>query len=153
MFFVTVGTTMPFDSLVKKIDEMVETGLIDEEVLCQIGNGSYIPRHCDYFRFKPDVDSYIQDASLVVGHGGTGTVLGLLAARKRFVAVVNPMGAHDHQAQFLARLDKSVSILWTRDISELPELVKRAREHEIQALEEIALADDLKEFLEPALHR
>ena len=139
---------MPFNSLVAKVDEMTGGGHFQEEVICQIGNGEYIPQHCEYFRFKPDLDSDIQAASLVIGHGGTGTVLGLLAARKRFVAVVNPIGAHDHQAQFLARLGETVSILWTRALDELPELVTKAREYEIQALAGMALADDLKVFLE-----
>lgn len=147
MIFVTVGTTMPFDELIQAVDELSGSGALSEPVVCQIGTSGYEPKNCEYFRFKPGIEDWVEKASLVIGHGGTGTVLSLLAARKKFIAVTNPRGAEDHQAQFLSRLSKSVSILWTRDVTQLGELIERAREFEAGPFEGERLADDLCRFL------
>ncbi len=144
---VTVGTTLVFDELIRAVDQMVADGVITVPVTCQIGNGSYLPLHCEYFRFKPNLDEIIQEATMVIGHGGTGTVLGLLSEKKKFIAVANPLGAHDHQAQFLERLSRAVSILWTRDLQELPDLIWRAETYEVRPVTGMRLADDLGAYL------
>ncbi len=138
---------MPFDTLIEAIDGFVGDERIRDEVVCQIGRGEYLPRHCEHFRFAPGLDDWMDRASLIIGHGGTGTVLGLLAARKRFIAVANPLAADDHQTQFLTRLGKAVSVLWTRDPTELPTLIERAGTFEVEPLEGMRLADDLRSFL------
>jgi beta-1,4-N-acetylglucosaminyltransferase len=148
VILVTVGTTMPFDELIEAMDRLTAQGSLLEPVVCQIGNGRYEPGHCEYFRFKPSLAALTREASLVIGHGGTGTVLSLLAERKPFIAVVNPRGANDHQGQFLERLSRVVSILWTRDFGDLPALIERAREFKVEAMIQECLADDLRKFLQ-----
>lgn len=147
----TVGTTLPFDDLVRAVDALAGKGAITEPVVCQIGPGAYEPRHCEYFRFKPNVDEYIEQAALVIGHGGTGTVTGLLAARKPFVAVANPLGAGNHQAEFLDRLSRRVAFLWTADLAQLPELIAKAAGFEPAAHGGERLTDDLRRYLADAL--
>lgn len=42
MIFVTIGTQkFPFDRLLKKIDELIESGFIKEKVIAQVGNSAY----------------------------------------------------------------------------------------------------------------
>ncbi len=147
MIFVTVGTTLPFDDLVQAVDRLAAEGLLTEPVLCQIGHGQYVPQHCEHFRFKPNLEEEVGRASLVIGHGGTGTVTGLLASGKPFIAVANPLGANDHQRQFLGRLCKVVEFLWTADLSELPVLIERAGTFLPKAVTGIRLTDDLRQFL------
>jgi UDP-N-acetylglucosamine transferase subunit ALG13 len=147
VIFVTVGTTLPFDALIETIDRLVAERGIAEPVVCQIGHGAYEPRHCEHFRFTPDIEQYFDRASLVVGHGGTGTVTSLLASGKPFVVVANPLGADDHQAQFLSKLSTLVRFLWTSDLGELPTLLARARQFEPSAVEGQRLIDDLRAYL------
>ena len=147
MIFVTVGTTLPFDDLVRAVDRLVAAGVVTEPVLCQIGHGQYVPQHCEHFRFKPNLDEEIGRASLVIGHGGTGTVTGLLASGKPFIAVANPLGVHDHQRQFLARLCKVVEFLWAADPAELPGLIERARSFRPRSARGERLTEDLRRFL------
>jgi beta-1,4-N-acetylglucosaminyltransferase len=147
VIFVTVGTTLPFDDLVRAVDRLAAQGALAEPVLCQIGHGQYVPGHCEHFRFKPNLDEETGRASLVIGHGGTGTVTGLLSSGKPFIAVANPLGAHDHQRQFLARLCKVVDFLWTADLSELPALIERARSFRPQSATAERLTEDLKRYL------
>lgn len=147
MIFVTVGTTLTFDGLVQAIDALVEHGEISEQVVCQIGNGDYVPQHCEHFRFVRNPDDYIERASLIIGHGGTGTVTGLLASGKPFIAVANPLGAGNHQAQFLERLNQLASFLWTDDLARLPDLIRQARSFVPQAATGRRLTDDLRAYL------
>jgi UDP-N-acetylglucosamine transferase subunit ALG13 len=148
MIFVTVGTTLWFDELIKSMDQLVAKGLVREPVVCQIGNGRYVPKNCEYFRFQRSIDNWLHRSSLVISHGGTGTVLSLLAMRKPFVAVANPMGADDHQFQFLSRLGEMGCILWCHDLEDLPDLIDKATTFQPQPLQTERLADDIKAFLE-----
>jgi beta-1,4-N-acetylglucosaminyltransferase len=147
VILVTVGSSLPFDELVEAIDRFVENGSIADRVTCQIGHGKYLPRHCEYFRFTPNLDPYIKSAGVVIGHGGTGTVSELLADGKSFVAVPNPHVQDDHQAVFLERLSRVVPLLWTRDLADLPRLVGQARQFRLAARRGENLTDDLRAYL------
>lgn len=122
--FVTVGTTH-FDPLIRAVDALAGTRRVTMPVLCQIGSGTYVPQHCEHFRFRPSIDDAIAAADLVVTHGGA-TVLALLAARKRFVAVANTSLADNHQAKFLGHLARYVDLFWTSDVGEVGDMIQRA---------------------------
>ena len=125
MIFVTVGTTMPFDALIREVDELVATGTLREQVIAQIGNGRYAPNHIDSFRFKPSVDDLMREATLVVSHGGTGSVFTLLRYRRPFLAVANPAADGDPQKEFLQAVGKAFGIHWTDDVKDIGSLVGR----------------------------
>ncbi|MBW2663131.1 MAG: glycosyl transferase family 28 [Deltaproteobacteria bacterium] len=150
MIFVTVGTTIWFDDLIETIDQLVASEQIHEPVVCQIGNGRYIPKNCEYFRFQKSIDEWIQRSSVVISHGGTGTVLSLLVMQKPFVAVANPMGADDHQSQFLERLERTGCVLWCRNLEDLPHFIHKADAFKSRLLGTEHLADDIKAFLDLA---
>lgn len=147
MILVTVGTTLAFDDLVRFVDGMVERGELPEPVLCQIGLGTYEPRHCEWFRFKPDIAADIDAASLVIGHGGTGTVTSLLRLGKPFVAVANPAASGDHQRDFLMKLSATLSLVWTDRLEDLPARIEEARNHATPYEARQNLVADLVDFL------
>jgi len=148
MIFVTVGTTLCFDELIEAVDAFAGQGLIKGPVLCQIGNGACQPKHCEHFRFRPSIEDLMMKASVVICHGGTGTVLNLLAMRKPFVAVANKSGVDNHQAQFLSRLEKEVPLLWTADVKKLPELVLAAASARPGAVKDGRLSEDIRKYIE-----
>lgn len=148
LILVTVGTTLAFDDLIRFVDGMAERGELPEPVLCQIGLGSYQPKHCEWFRFKPDIAEEIDAASLVIGHGGTGTVTGLLRLGKPFVAVANPAASGDHQRDFLKKLSATLSLVWTDRLEDLPERIQEARHRETRYEAGQHLVADLVEFLQ-----
>jgi UDP-N-acetylglucosamine transferase subunit ALG13 len=147
VIFVTVGSSLPFDALIEAVDRFAGEGRITGQVTCQIGHGTYRPRNCDYFAFTPDFDEWVRKASLVIGHGGTGTVSTMLLEGKPFIAVPNPNVADDHQRVFLERLNRAVSFLWTTDLSALPELIRAARNFVPTAARGERLIDDLRTYL------
>lgn len=147
MILVTTGSTMPFDSLVVAIDEAVSRADISEKVICQIGNGSYQPQHCEHFRFQESIDQLIDEASLVITHGGTGTVTDLIKRQKRFIAVANPMGADNHQVEFLAKLATISNFIWTDEPTSVVALLKKSENIKTSSLLTPSLFDDLKTYI------
>jgi len=83
VIFVTVGHQTPFDRLIRAMDEWAgATGRRD--VIAQVGNGHYRPRHLDAspFMTPQQFRGHMNQASAVVAHAGTGTIIAALHYRK-----------------------------------------------------------------------
>lgn len=76
--FVTVGfERMPFDRLIRGIDDLVMEGILSETTLVQRGHTPYVPEHCrcvNFLNFEEMV-SAIQECDVVISHAGVGTIL------------------------------------------------------------------------------
>ncbi len=82
MIFLTVGTQLPFDRLVKAVDDWAAGGT--HEVFAQIGDSRYRPSHMEWVQYLPS-DAFrgrIAAASLIVSHAGMGNLLAALGAQK-----------------------------------------------------------------------
>ena len=131
MIFVTLGSAVEgieFTRLIKKMDEIAWK--LDEEVVMQIGTVPYEPQHAKYFRYTSYQEnlSYFQKSQLVVGHGGTGTIL--YALRFQIPIVVVPRrheyGEHvdDHQVELAQRLVGNELIKVVYDVEDLESAVR-----------------------------
>jgi UDP-N-acetylglucosamine transferase subunit ALG13 len=117
MILVTVGST-DFDALVRAMDELAPE--LGEEVVMQIGAGSYEPRHASgWFRYAPSLEGYYDRAEIVVSHGGLGTVVEVLRKGKRLVAASNPDRYDAHQDDILGTLAEAGHLVWCRDLARL----------------------------------
>lgn len=123
MIFVTVGTT-DFDELVLAADRLA----LDEEMIMQIGHGLVEPRHAQWFRFAPSLDPYYDAASVVITHGGFGTLTEVMRRGLRAVGVSNPDRFDKHQDQILQAFEEGGHLVWCRDLASLPAAVERARQ-------------------------
>ena len=106
MIFVTVGSrSYPFDRLFKKLDELYEDGTLSEDMFAQIGTSLYKPKHYTYKDFitPEEFAEKIAEASIVVSHGASGSIMKALNAGKKVIAVtrLEKYGEHinDHQIQ------------------------------------------------------
>jgi UDP-N-acetylglucosamine transferase subunit ALG13 len=74
MIFVTVGTMLPFDRMIQAMDQWAAAHHA-EEVVAQIGAGSYEPRNMRWVRLVGvgEFTEMVKKASLVVAHAGTGS--------------------------------------------------------------------------------
>ncbi len=117
---------MPFDELLVEIDRLAGAGLLGERVLCQSGQSSYRMKHAEQFMSTPTLADLIEQASLIVSHGGA-TVIQLLIAQKPFVAIPNPRGAGDHQTGFLREIAATADISWSPRVSDLERLITERR--------------------------
>ena len=145
MIFVTVGTGQ-FDDLIRAVDFFVKQKYFDENVLCQIGAGKYIPRYCSYYRIKPSIEEDIRNASFVISHGGA-TVFQLLRMKKRFLSIPNPTLADGTQEQLLEFLSKRKIIHYCSDISKLVANYKKAKLITRKTVDMPCLASDLIKYI------
>ena len=103
MIFLTVGSVLPFDRLVRLVDDAVADQVIEDEVFAQIGNGSYTPRSFEFTRFltKTQYDDYICRATAIVSHAGIGTISCALELNKPILVMPRRKKMHevvdDHQ--------------------------------------------------------
>lgn len=146
MIFVTVGTT-DFDALAARMDELAPS--LREDVLIQTGRGAYVPQHAQHFRFAPSLDSYYQQARLVVSHGGLGTLIEVLRLGKPVIGVSNPDRFDLHQNDLLGELEQGKYLLWCRDLASLGQDIERISSMQFRRYEDppcsihLAIADFL----------
>lgn len=133
LLFATVGATLPFNRLVDMVAELKARGDIPEDVIIQTGIGGQVPEGVQTVETLPfdRVQELLRDASIVVCHGGTGSLITALRQGCHVISVPRLMekGEHydNHQAEitdaFVAR--GLISIANTPD--ELAEALKAAR--------------------------
>ena len=99
MIFVTVGThEQPFNRVIEYIDQLVEDGIITEEVIMQIGYSTYEPRNCKYSKLIPyqQMVKNVQDARIVITHGGPASFIMPLQYGKIPVVVPRQKKFNEH---------------------------------------------------------
>lgn len=108
--FVTVGTELPFDRLVRTIDDWAAQRGDDVEVYAQIGESTYVPHTIRWTHFVDgeDFDAHFGGADLIVAHAGMGTILTALQRGQRLIVMPRreALGEHrnDHQVATARRL-------------------------------------------------
>jgi UDP-N-acetylglucosamine transferase subunit ALG13 len=88
VIFATVGSQEPFDRLIRAVDEWAASrGRFD--VLAQIGNSSFRPRHIEFTKFlePSDFNRLIRQASVVIAHAGMGSIISALEIGKPIVVM------------------------------------------------------------------
>jgi len=151
MIFVTVGT-WKFDSLIEEIDRLISEGIIKESVIFQIANGEYIPKNGTFFRLSENISDYIASSSLVVSHGGVGSVFSVLYFNKPLIAVPNPSVADNHQKDLLFELSQKRYLVYADNVKQLRNIFLALPE-KLSSLvrydnESSALIEDILSFLE-----
>lgn len=75
MIFVTVGSMLPFERMVRSVDLWASKNP-QLPVFAQIGNGEYEPKHVEWARKVPgrEYKARISESSLVVAHAGIGSI-------------------------------------------------------------------------------
>lgn len=76
MIFVSVGSLLPFDRLIRAMDA-IALAHPERSFFAQIGDGSYKPEHMPSARLlsRGDFKSKITQASVMVAHAGMGSVI------------------------------------------------------------------------------
>jgi UDP-N-acetylglucosamine transferase subunit ALG13 len=136
LIFVTVGTDHhPFERAVRWADEwLARAGGDRARVLIQSGTSSR-PRHASWTAYLPhdELERSLEEATVVVCHGGPGTIMDARAAGH--VPVVLPrrsdLGEHvdDHQVRFCDRMAERGDIHLARTQAEFDALLERALAH------------------------
>lgn len=124
MIFVTVGTQLPFDRLIRAVDAWAQAHP-DAEVFAQIGPGEYKPQYARWGDFvsPEEFDRYYAESQAIVAHAGMGTILTALQMAKPLLVLPRraDLGEHrnDHQVATARRFDAMGKVAVAFDESEL----------------------------------
>lgn len=156
MIFVTVGAQMPFDRLVRAVDEWAG-GTGRSDVLAQVGPSDYEPTSIRWERFMPPprFRRVVEEASVLVAHAGTGSILTAMEMGKPIL--IMPRRGHlgetrnDHQLATARRFMGSQGIAVAFDEHELRgklDTVDRlSAHHRISHYASSDLIDGIRSFL------
>ena len=157
MIFVTLGSQkFQFDRLLKKIDELVETGVIKDKVFAQIGASTYTPKHYEYTNFldREKFAETMDSCNTVITHGGTGVIIGAVKKGKKVIAVprLAQYGEHvdDHQLQLLHQFDGLGIICACYDLEQLGACYQTALNTEYRTYQSntTVIIQSIEEYLE-----
>lgn len=118
MIFVTLGTQdKEFPRLLNMVEELIDKGIIKEEVIAQIGSTKYSSKKMkliDYMS-KDEVLNYIKKAQFIITHGGVGTIIDSLNLNKKVIAVARlkkyKEHVNDHQLEIIEEFAKDGFII------------------------------------------
>lgn len=137
MIFVTVGSQdKGFDRLIKAIDKAIAKGQIKEPVTAQIGQGHYKPQNMTYFDFasNDEIAKHMDDSSLIITHGGVGSIVEGLKKGKKILAAPRLKEfaevANDHQVQIISALEQENVIMSVIDFDTIGQKVAQAQRKE-----------------------
>jgi len=124
VIFLTVGTQLPFDRLVRGMDDWAAAHP-DTEVFGQIGPASYRPRHFNHAEFLPpdEIDEHFRRAQVIVAHAGVGSIVSSLTLRKPIIVMPRrqALGEHrsDHQVATARWLEEELRLNIALDVPSL----------------------------------
>jgi UDP-N-acetylglucosamine transferase subunit ALG13 len=156
MIFVTVGSDLPFDRLVREVDGWAQR-TERRDVFAQIGATDWKPTFIPYSKFlePADFQRRLTASSIIISHSGMGTILSALSVEKPIL--VFPRRAslrearNDHQlatARYLSDLGKiRVALDEAALRHELNQLATLRAAPRIQAYADEGLLSALRNFI------
>jgi UDP-N-acetylglucosamine transferase subunit ALG13 len=119
VIFVTVGAQMPFDRLVEAVDRWA-SDCDRGDVFAQIGQSAYRPQRIECRRLlePEEFRRCYQEASAIVAHAGTGSIITALQMGKPIIIMPRRASLmetrNDHQVATAEQFRKfpSVSVAW-----------------------------------------
>lgn len=130
MIFVAVGTQLPFDRLIRTMDQWAGEAP-GRKVLAQIANGTYVPQHLEWERSIPpeEFQAHLQRCELLVAHAGIGSILSALELGKPVIVLPRQaaLGEHrnDHQLATSKRFGARGLVRVAADETELCQLLNQ----------------------------
>ena len=154
--FVSVGThPQQFDRLLKEVDRLVVDGKLKAGVFAQTGNSEYRPSGFEFKKFvnAAEYEKRMQEANVVVSHGGAGTIINALRMGKKLVVVprLEKFSEHtnDHQLDLAQALQARGKCIAVFDIKDLGKAIERAKNFKPSlASEREKLVKRIGQFLE-----
>lgn len=157
MIFVTVGTQLPFDRLIKTVDSWCEKQK-NTAVFAQVGPKSYLPIHIEHADFisPTKANELFSQAKIIVAHAGMGSVLTALKYQKTLIIMPRKasLGEHrnEHQLATAKWVENIPGIFVAWDETELLNLLERCDElaagNEISTDADERLIDYVKNFIQ-----
>lgn len=133
MIFITVGTQPQlFTRLFKKIEELIDNGEINDEIIAQVGlnvvNNDKIK--CFSYLEMTEMRRFIKAADLIISHGGAGSIITALKMGKKVIGIprLSKYGEHinDHQIDLINALSNENYIIPLYNIDLLKDAIEKS---------------------------
>ena len=159
MILVTLGTQdKPFVRLLKAIDDEINKGTIKEKVLVQAGYSmnKYQTDNMEMFDLidREKFSELVDKCSLLITHGGVGSILTGLKAGKKVIACPRlakyKEHINDHQVQIINEFARAGYILAYNEDDDLASILKQVKKFKPQKYVSNSnnLVNMIKEFID-----
>lgn len=146
MIFVTAGSA-GFDDLVKEIDKIAPK--LKDKVIVNVGYGKYKPKNCEWVGYTDKFNDYVKKSSLIITHGGAGTLFTCLKTNKKIIAVSN-QNHEDNQTDLVNKLSEEHYLISCENLGELEKTISKAEKYKFRKYSspKCGIAEYIIEFLE-----
>lgn len=156
MILVVTGTQLPFDRLIRMLDEIAPQ--LDEEIVAQVNGSNYLPHHVNTIDILPpdEFDRLFRSARLIVAHAGIGTIISAMQYQKPIIIFprIAALGEHrnEHQLATANRMKEAGWVYVATDKDELRSLLLNPDLRPLCSLGQGAsesLIQSITDFIEP----
>ena len=134
MILVMLGTqNNSFHRLLEEIDNLIEKGIITDEVIVQAGYTKYESKNMKIFSLisQEELEELIEKADLVITHGGVGSIITSLKKGKKVIALprLHEYQEHvnDHQKEIVETFNEKGYIIGVQDVKKLQEAIEKSK--------------------------
>ncbi|MDD3184592.1 MAG: glycosyltransferase [Anaerostipes sp.] len=140
MIFITLGSQkFQFNRLLESVDNLIEKGVILDDVYAQVGYSDYRPKNYEYKQFmdRDEFSEMEKKCSILITHGGTGAIIGAVKNGKKVIAVPRlaqyKEHVDDHQVQLINQFKDQNLICGLNDCSQLEEALEFIKNHKFDS--------------------
>ena len=133
MIYVTLGTQkFQMDRLLKKLDKLIDENIIKEDLIVQCVTHDYKPCNFEIRNLitKDEVDKLVKNASIVITHSGTGSLIKCNEYKKKTIIIprLKKYKEHvdDHQSEIAEVFKKKVNATVVYNIEELNKYISNS---------------------------
>ncbi len=134
MILVVLGTQdKQFTRLLKAVDREIKKGVIKDKVVVQAGHTKYESENMEIFDLlpSPEFNKLMDEADLIITHGGAGTILTAIKKGKKVIAAarLEKFKEHhnDHQKQIIGEFASRGYILELKDFNKLGTMIQNMK--------------------------
>ncbi|MBQ6498205.1 MAG: GtrA family protein [Bacilli bacterium] len=132
MILVILGTQdKEFPRLLKAVDKAIDKGIIKDKVVVQAGQTKYESKNMEIFDLlpAPEFDKLMDQADLIITHGGAGSILAAIKKHKKIIAAARlekyKEHHNDHQKQIIGEFAKQGYLLELDNFDDLGKIIKK----------------------------
>lgn len=130
MIFVTVGSQLPFDRLVKAVIRWSIENRYDD-VVFQVGPGGYVLNDNRFHELlgTDQFNKYFQEADLIIAHAGMGSILKALEINRPIIIMARLLEKkehrNNHQVATIQKFSKYPGLITIENEEELPSAIEK----------------------------
>jgi len=137
MILVLLGTqNNSFVRLLKEIEKSIDSRIIKEKVIAQVGNTKFDSEKMTVKNFysQEEMLKLIDSANFIISHGGVGSIISCIKKEKKVIAVPRlkeyKEHVNNHQIQIVQSLSEKGFIIGIKELNELSEEINNIEKFE-----------------------